>query len=199
MSAHPASRTTVVLVEGASDQIALRTLAAARGRDLEAEGVDVVAMHGITNIRRFVLEHVRAGSGARLAGLYDAPEDPFVRRALEVAGLAAESDDPAASAFFRCQVDLEDELIRALGLARALAVVAEADEMRSFQLLSQMPAQAGWSRRAVLRRFLGSQAGRKARYARLFVEALPPGAEPAPLRGLLDHLSLPSTGAATKG
>ena len=38
---------------------------------------------------------------------------------------------------------------------------------------------------AVLRRFLGSRSGRKARYAALLVEALEPGREPAPLAGVL--------------
>lgn len=196
-SAEPAATPTVVLVEGLSDRIALESLAARHDRDLTAAGVSVVAMLGITNIRRYVLEHRRADPTVRLAGLYDAKEEPFVRRALAAAAIAEESADPGESGFFRCEADLEDELIRALGLARALAVVAEADEMRSFQLLSQMPAQAGWSRRAVLRRFLGSQGGRKARYARLFVEALPPDTEPAPLRALLDHVCTPGARPAT--
>ena len=44
---------TVVLVEGASDRVALHTLAGRLGRDLEVEGVRVVAMGGITNTRAF--------------------------------------------------------------------------------------------------------------------------------------------------
>src|SRR5207253_2012249 len=36
----------VVLVEGRSDEIAIRTLAARRGRDLAAEGVSVLAVGG---------------------------------------------------------------------------------------------------------------------------------------------------------
>jgi hypothetical protein len=41
----------VVLVEGDSDRIALKTLAGRQGRDLAAEGIEVVAMGGITNTR----------------------------------------------------------------------------------------------------------------------------------------------------
>ncbi|MCM0678822.1 hypothetical protein NCC78_29740, partial [Micromonospora phytophila] len=45
---------TVVLVEGVSDRAAVETLAARRGRDLDAEGVRVVAMGGATNIGHFL-------------------------------------------------------------------------------------------------------------------------------------------------
>ena len=48
-----------------------------------------------------------------------------------------------------------------------------------------MPAQRGWTRVEVLRRFLGSQSGRKARYAALFVRALAPGRVPGPLAAVL--------------
>jgi len=37
----------------------------------------------------------------------------------------------------------------------------------------------------VLRRFLGSQAGRKARYAALFVQEIDPGQVPEPLTAVL--------------
>jgi hypothetical protein len=48
-----------------------------------------------------------------------------------------------------------------------------------------MPAQRGWSRVAILRRFLGARSGRKARYAALLVRALEPGSEPEPLAAVL--------------
>ena len=40
----------------------------------------------------------------------------------------------------------------------------------------------------MLRRFLGSQSGRKARYAALFVEALDLDAVPDPLTAVLAHV-----------
>jgi len=43
----------VVLVEGNSDRVALHSLAQRSGRDLAAEGIEVVAMGGITNTRAF--------------------------------------------------------------------------------------------------------------------------------------------------
>lgn len=188
MSAH-----TVVLVEGRSDEIALRTLACSAGRDLADEGVEVVAMGGVTNIRAYAARYGPPGSGLRLAGLYDAAEETYVRNGLAAAGLAPTpgADGLRSLAFHRCGRDLEDELVRALGLEAAEAVIEAAGERRSLRLLAGMPAQRGWSRDEVLRRFLGSQAGRKARYAQLFVEALPAGREPAPLAALLADLAQP--------
>jgi hypothetical protein len=47
-----------------------------------------------------------------------------------------------------------------------------------------MPAQRGWTRVALLRRFFGGS-GRKARYAALLVEELDLDAMPAPLTAVL--------------
>ena len=81
------SRRAVLVVEGASDRVAVETLAVRLGRDLAAEGVDVVELGGATNIGRFLVEHLRDTDGLRLAGLYDAPEERFFARGLERAGL----------------------------------------------------------------------------------------------------------------
>jgi hypothetical protein len=48
-----------------------------------------------------------------------------------------------------------------------------------------MPAQRGWTREALLERFLGVRSGRKARYAALPVEALEDGSVPPPLTAVL--------------
>lgn len=180
---------TVVLVEGESDRIALHALAGRLGRDLAAEGTRMVAMGGITNTRAFALRHGPLGEGARLAGLYDAPEERRVRGGLAQAGMPeALTAELEPLGFFRCTLDLEDELIRALGADRVHAVIAAAGEMASLERLSQMPAQQGWAREAVLRRFFGSRSGRKAMYARLLVEAAAPAAAPRPLLALLEHI-----------
>ena len=62
----------VVLVEGHSDLVALATLAGRAGRDLAAEGVEVVAMGGVTNTRTFARRYGPQGLDLPLAGLYDA-------------------------------------------------------------------------------------------------------------------------------
>jgi len=54
----------VVLVEGNSDRVALLTLAACRDRDLAAEGIEIVAMGGITNTRVFASRSSPTGRNA---------------------------------------------------------------------------------------------------------------------------------------
>ena len=180
----------VVLVEGNSDRVALRTLAQCLGRDLDAEGTDVVAMGGITNTRAFATRYGPLGLDLPLAGLYDIGEQAVLRRGLYAAGLD-DAREPLALerlGFFACDRDLEDELLRTLGTDAVEAVIAEAGEAQSLRLLAGMPAQRGWTRLAVLRRFLGSQSGRKARYAELFVGALAPDGVPEPLAAVLAHV-----------
>jgi hypothetical protein len=177
----------VVLVEGNSDRVALATLANRRGRDLAAEGIEVVAMGGITNTRAFASRYGPQGLGVPLAGLYDAAEEAKLRRGLAAGGLdaALEPGGLPGLGFFACTADLEDELVRALGVEAVEAVIEAAGESRSLRLLAGMPAQRDWTREAVLRRFIGVRSGRKARYAALLVDALDPGREPEPLAAVL--------------
>ncbi len=186
---HVTAAQTVVLVEGESDRIALLTLADRLGRNLGAAGVEIVAMSGITNTRAFAMRYGPEDLGVRLAGLYDAPDEAKLRRGLLAAGLdAAAAEDLPSLGFFKCTLDLEDELIRALGVPAAEEVIASAGEEHSLQLLAGMPFQRDWTREAVLKRFLGSKSGRKARYAGLFVEALDLDRAPEPLVALLTRL-----------
>ena len=170
-----------MLVEGESDRAALLTLATRQGRDLAAQRIEVVSMGGITNTRAFATRFGPPGLDVPLAGLYDAADEDKLVRGLAAAGVAAAS-------FFRCTADLEDELIRALGVDAVEAVIEEAGESRSLRLLAGMPAQRGWTRVQLLRRFIGSRSGRKAKYAALLTQALEPGREPAPLTALLGTL-----------
>jgi hypothetical protein len=105
------------------------------------------------------------------------------RRGLAAAGLrdALVPDGLASLGFFACRSDLEDELIRAHGVAGVEDLIESAGEAWSLRLLAGMPAQRDRTRDAVLKRFLGVRSGRKARYASLLVEALEPEQVPAPL------------------
>lgn len=179
----------VVLVEGHSDRVALEVVATRRGLDLAGDGIEVVAMGGITNTRAFATRYGPSGLGVPLAGLYDAADEDKLRRGLAASGLPAlEYGDPQRLGFFRCSDDLEDELIRALGLEAVEAVIESAGETRSLDLLAGMPAQRDWTRLQLVRRFLGVRSGRKARYAALLVAAMADGQEPAPLVGVLQHV-----------
>ena len=185
-----ATTRSVVLVEGESDRIALTALATRCRRDLVAEGVEGVSMGGITNVRAYATTYGPRGLGLPIAGLYDAPEGPRLCRGLAAGGLRAdlEPEQLAALGFFPCHVDLEDELIRALGADTVEGVIEAAGEARSLRLLAGMPAQRGWPREAVLRRFLGVRSGRKARYAALLVDALDLQRAPEPLAAVLGRV-----------
>jgi hypothetical protein len=90
--------------------------------------------------------------------------------------------------FYACVADLEDELIRALGVDAVEAVIAAKDELHSFRALQKQPAWRGRSRESQLRRFLGSGARRKWQYASLLVDALDLDNMPRPLLGVLSHV-----------
>ena len=163
---------TVILVEGVSDQLAVETLAARRGRDLASEGVAVVPIGGAGNIRRFLEE--LASQGVRVAGLCDAGEAGDFRRAgLEPSGL------------FVCDADLEDELIRSLGPARVEELIEAEGELGRFRTFQNQPAQRARSIEAQLRRFMGTRGGRKIQYAPVLVHALDLARVPRPLDGVL--------------
>lgn len=181
---------TVVLVEGESDQQALEALAARHGRDLVAEGVSIVAMGGAKSVGRLLRAFGPQGLGLRLAGLCDAAEEGDFRRGLQRAGLGSDLTraDMEALGFYVCVGDLEEELIRSLGVPSVERIVDEQGELGSFRTLQKQPAQRGRTVDQQLRRFLGTRSGRKLRYAPLLVDALEPDRVPRPLDRLLAHL-----------
>jgi hypothetical protein len=170
---------TAVLVEGESDAAAVSVLAGRLGRPLDALGAVVVPMDGITNVRR----HLTAlgGAAVRPLVLCDAGEEVVVRRAL---GLPA-SADAEEHGVFTCVVDLEDELVRAVGLEAVEAVIAAEGDLRPLRTLRRQPAQRGRPPEEQLHRFIGSISGRKLRYARLLAEAVPLASVPPPLARLV--------------
>jgi hypothetical protein len=179
-----------VLVEGTSDVLAVRAVAERRGLDLGSLRVALVPMGGATNVRRHVERLGPNGLGVQLAGLYDAAQEPFFRRAIARLGSppAPGAGGLEALGFFACVPDLEHELIRALGVAAVIKVIAAEGEAASLRLLQRQPAQRNRTPADQLHRFLGTRAGRKARYAWLLARALEPAQVPHPLRGLVDHV-----------
>jgi len=184
------SARTVVLVEGISDQFALEALAARRRRDLAAEAVSIVPIGGAQAIGRFLARFGPDGSNVRLAGLCDVGEVDVFRRGLERAGFGAglTRDDMERLGFFVCVIDLEDELIRALGAPSVEAVVEAEGDLGSFRTFQKQLAWRGKPIDAQLRRFLTSSDRRKLRYVRRFVDALDLSAVPRPLDGVLAHV-----------
>jgi len=182
----------VALVEGESDQLALEALARRRGRDLSDEGVSVVPMGGSKSIARFLARYGPGGLDLRLAGLCDAGEEGDFRRALERAGAGAGAELDRLGmerlGFFVCEADLEDELIRALGVDAVKQVLAEMGELGPFLTLQRQPAWSGRPEPDQLRRFLGTNSGRKSRAAPRLVDALDPERVPRPLDRVLEFV-----------
>jgi hypothetical protein len=178
----------LVLVEGLSDQIALETAAARRGRDLGAERIVVVPIGGAHAIGRFLTGLGAADIRVRLAGLCDLREEEIFRRGLVAAqvGTPRTRGDLERLGFFVCVDDLEDELIRAVGIAEVEALFESQGDLGSFRSLQSQPAWRDREPAAQMRRFLGSGSRRKLRYARLLVEvAVGRDALPRPLDALL--------------
>jgi hypothetical protein len=182
----------VVLVEGRSDQAALAVLAARRGADLDAAGVRIVPMGGATNLGHYLAQLLPAAgtelAGTELAGLCDAAEAPGFQRGLERAGLGTSL---AERGFYVCRADLEDELIRALGVAGTERVIEAQGELRSLRIFRNQPAQRGRPDVPRLRRFLGTRSGRKLLYARALAGALDLDRVPDPLDRVLTRVGAP--------
>jgi hypothetical protein len=158
----------VVLVEGITDRIALEAVAAKLGRDLVAEGIEIVPIGGAQAIRRAADRYAEE----RLVGLCDAGEERWFRRVL-------------GGATYVCTADLEDELIRALGPAGVEEVIAAQGELATFRNFQNQPAWRGRSVDAQLRRWLQASDNRGKRYPPLLVDALDLAEIPPPLAGVL--------------
>jgi hypothetical protein len=179
-----------VLVEGVSDRAAVAALAERRGRDLEAEGVAVVPIGGAQAIGAFLDRVGPRGTNLRLAGLCDVGEEGYYRRALERAGLGSNLTRAGMESlgFYVCVLDLEDELIRALGGAAVEGILEAEGELEPFRTFQNQPAWRGRALEEQLRRFLGTHSGRKARAAASLVRALDLDRVPRPLDGVLVHV-----------
>jgi OLD-like protein len=160
----------VVLVEGVTDRIALEAVAAKLGRDLSAQGIEIVPIGGAQAIRRAYAEY----EGQPVGGLCDAGEEGWFRRVL-------------GDATYVCVRDLEDELIRALGPDRVQEVVDAQGELETFRNFQNQVFWRGRSVERQLQRWL-QNGGRQHRYPPLLVEAMKPEEIPQPLVGVLEHV-----------
>ena len=167
----------VILVEGTSDRAAVEALARRHGRDLHAEGIEVVPMGGYGNLPRLLAQY----RDVRLAGLYDVGEERYFLRALG----CHDRGELERTGFYACTRDLEDELTRAAGPAGMERVLAEHGELRAFRTYQKQPAHRG---RPLAEQLHGFMWNRKQRYAVLLVEALDLERVPRPLDRVLAHL-----------
>jgi len=183
------SARSAILVEGWSDAAAVETWALRCGIDPAANGIVLLPTGGITNFGIFAARLRGARPGLRLSGLYDASEERLALRGLRQGLLELDPTRTAAeqAGFFACVTDLEDELIRAVGTGEVERLLQAQDDHASFVRFRKQPAQRGRDLHPLLKRFLGTRAGRKERYGALLVSALAPDRVPAPLRQVLEH------------
>lgn len=164
----------VVLVEGASDVAAVESLATTWGL---VGAFDLVAMGGVTNVRRHLAGLGAEQPGPTTFGVCDARE----RRFLERLG-------PALAEVFVCERDLEEELIRALGADRVVEVLDELGEVGRFRTFQGQPEWRGRPLGEQLRRFAGTRSGRKAVFAGRLASELTRSATPPPLARLFERV-----------
>jgi hypothetical protein len=178
---------SVVLVEGKSDGAAVEALARRLGHDLDAEGVSIVAMGGYGNVGRFLERYGPSGLGVRLAGLYDAPEERHFGRALARADFGSDLTraDLEALGFYACDVNLEDELTRALGPEAMEQLLETQGELSAFRTYQKQPAHR---QRAIESQLSGFLWNRKLEYGALIVNALDLDRVPRPLAAVLAHV-----------
>ena len=162
---------TVVLVEGVSDVAALEALGIRR------DGLLIAPMGGATNVGNFA--RLFAASPVKLIGLCDVGEERFFAKVLDE--------------YFVCDADLEDELIRSLGIEGTERVIDLQGDLGMLRTFQNQPAQRSRTPQQQLRRFMGTLAGRKEKYGRALVEGLArvdgPGGVPAPLAALRDRVA----------
>jgi hypothetical protein len=158
----------VILVEGITDRIALEAVAAKLGRDLVAEGIEIVPIGGAQAIRRAFAPY----TNERVVGLCDAGEERWFRRVL-------------GDATHVCVADLEDELLRAAGTELVESVLATQGDLETFRNFQNQPHWRGRPVEAQLRRWLQASDNRGKRYPPLLIEPLEPDELPRPLVSVL--------------
>lgn len=181
---------TVVLVEGDSDAAVVRVLCADRRLIESATTYQVRAMGGVTNVGHHLRSLQADASGrVRVLGLYDAPEERFVVRALRREGYdVTDGADLAGLGFVVCDRDLEDELIRALGPVRVESVLAELGELERFRAFQRQPQWRGRALTEQLHRFADTASGRKLLLARRLAEELTSDTTPEALGALVAEI-----------
>ncbi len=180
----------IIVVEGISDQMALETLARRQGRDLGDERVAVLPVGGAQAMGAYLRRFGPQGDRRHLAGLCDADAAELVRRTLWSTGVGRPTAiaDMIHFGFHVCVKDLEDELIRAVGIDTVFEILERQGELRSFRTLQKQPEWRGRSTTSQLRRFIAAKSRRSLRYAVLLVEAMDPTAAPDPLEAVLNDI-----------
>ncbi len=177
-----------VLVEGESDARAVEALARRAG--LDGASYVVVAMGGVTNVGRHLRELVGQRPDPLVAGLCDAGEVDVVARALtRTASAGAGPVGPRRARVLRLRGRPRGRAAagaRRPGRARGRRGAGRPALLPRDGRAGAAPGPSAAAAAATLPR---QRVGPQDRYAPLLVEALPEGAEPAPLAALVAHVA----------
>jgi putative ATP-dependent endonuclease of the OLD family len=174
----------VVLVEGPSDKYALAVVAERLGRNLDAEGVSIVAMGGAGLIGGYLRIFAKRGFGLSVAALCDQAEEGVFAEGLRTDGCHVENrGDLEACGFFVCETDLEDELLRRLGEEQVRELVQREGDNGRFSGFTQQERYRGLGFSEQIRAFVARY---KVRYAPVLAAAIPAESIPTPLRKVLE-------------
>jgi predicted ATPase len=177
---------SVVLVEGPSDRFALEVLADRQGRNLDALGISIVPIGGAAAVTTYLDLFGPNGFDLKIAGLCDEAEEMVFWNALRRAGHTINSrNDLERHGFHVCVVDLEDELVRAVGVPNVVQIISNEGDSGGLSLLQQQPTYRTAALDEQVRAFV---ARNKVKYAPLLVEAMDLTRVPPALGGVLQSV-----------
>jgi predicted ATPase len=178
----------VILVEGESDKLALEVAAEKLGLNLDGESMTIVSLEGAGGLKTFLKMLGTEGLGLRLAGLCDKDKEASWVKTLHSSGLGSGQigKDMNAAGFFVSDIDLEDELLRALGEMRARQVITDVGDDGPFSIYSTQPGNSSKSQMELLHNFI-KRGGRKVVYAVALTDELDRDSLPRPLKRVLEH------------
>jgi hypothetical protein len=174
---------TVVFVEGPSDYLALRVVANILNIDLDAKGVAVISLQGAGLLATYLRLLGPQGLDLDLVGLCDVDAEQDWQTKLTAAGVpVADRAALNAAGFFVCDVDLESELVAALGDTAVQAAIAAEGDANRFASFANQPANRGLTLTAQLEAFARSG---KVRWSPRLAADLTPTSVPIPIREVL--------------
>jgi predicted ATPase len=161
----------IMFVEGPSDHLAILALAKKKNLSLDSLGVSIVTLNGAGILTWYLKLFGPSGFGLSLCGLCDSDHLSEWSKVLEGAGLGTNLSQATMEAigFFVCVRDLEDELIKALGLAKVIQIIDQIGDNGAWNIFCQQPKNKGLSQAEQLHAFLTK---RKVLYAPLLVSKL---------------------------
>ncbi|MTD43641.1 AAA family ATPase [Conexibacter sp. W3-3-2] len=177
---------TVLFVEGASDLLALRVIARTIGVDLDARGVAVISLDGAGLLSTYLRLLGPQGLDIAVSGLCDLDAEADWIAKLAGAGLTVTDRASFNTAgFFVCDLDLEAELVRAVGAHQVEAVINAEGASHQLAAFCALPGNTGLSRDDQLAGFLRKA---KTRWAPLVSALVTSTNVPSPIHDLLTHV-----------